>query len=208
MGNLLRLHCYALFLLTAACGDDASAPDRGDGGSQPATGGNAGGPGGNGGGSGGAGGGTASGGGPASGGAGGAPAGQHCSPGTLLDDPVDTYGFRGKMTNCQDYQWGDGGIPWDNTAPRSIELTTPMVAGQAYSFSLEAVSPIPETELWGSEVECGFASELLWAGDVERGIFCVEFTPTSNHAFIIMEWRGPGGTHGDVGLCPGAACSP
>jgi len=114
------------------------------------------------------------------------------------------------MTICQDYVYGDGGVPpkqpGDTTpAVRSIQLPAPMTAGQPYSLSVDAGNT-PRAEFWGSNAQCGYGYELLWSGDIGTGIFCFTFHPTKAHSHIVMVWRGEYGTHGDIGLCPGSAC--
>jgi hypothetical protein len=85
---------------------------------------------------------------------------------------------------------GDGGMPFDDLAPRGSELPAPMVAGPPYSFSVEAVSAIPQTELWGSDEQCG--------SDTSSGGPAVSsWEPSAwsfagrQHSHLVMVWRGP-----------------
>jgi hypothetical protein len=131
--------------------------------------------------------------------------GQHCSPGTLLLDPGDTYGI-GYMRNCYDYALDAGIDIASDPSIRNIKLMTPMTPGSPYAISIEIIDGPIETEFYGSNEECGAAQELLWTGTMPEGIFCIEFDPTLANNDVLMVWRTTVAVHGDVTLCPTGTC--
>ena len=64
-------------------------------------------------------------------------------------------------------------------------------------------------ELWGGSAECGEAHEKLAtvsATDGSSKVRCMTASPkTGTYSYLIWVLHG-GGSHGDVTLCPDAAC--
>jgi hypothetical protein len=130
----------------------------------------------------------------------------HCSPGTFLSDPVDTYP-KGNVKVCYSYPQTDGGITiTDNVAIRDIK-TPGVTGGKPYTLSIEIRDhDVPRAELWGANEQCGSAGEKLWSGTMTAGVFCVTLNPTNSYSHLLMVWY-TSAQHGSITLCPDGQCS-
>jgi hypothetical protein len=90
----------------------------------------------------------------------------------------------------------------------SIELTSPMTAGQPYAISDAYVDYATGIiEYYGTTEECGAGLQLLSSQEgAGRFLICHDTIPNANYTHIIQVWRDVVGSQGDMTFCPDATC--
>lgn len=130
-----------------------------------------------------------------------------CSPGTTIDafsaypDTIQNCGFDGK-----------GELAGMEGFFSSIKLPKPIGPGDKFSFSVDLNGKLGmgSMELWGGTGECGDAHEHFATVTIPPGgvhaIACMTAEPkTGTYPYLIWVLH-TAGQHGDVTLCPDAAC--
>jgi len=149
-------------------------------------------------------------------------AGAGNNPDTLADSPscepvgetLDIYAIYERDEDCDHPPAPESGVPnFDSTWIQDLPLTTPLVPGEPYAITLSPSNDWMrgQIEIWGSDEACG-VDELLWYGDMDGRVQCVELMPTRPHSRLQFVSRRlePGGSFSagvaPVVLCPGGSC--
>jgi hypothetical protein len=129
----------------------------------------------------------------------------HCGPGTYT--PPEAFGFSDEpdhATNCtgDDFRAAAEagvieGTPEVRAFIRSVELTTPMMAGEPYAMSFEVdfegLNGAMALELWGTNARCGLDSTATLLSDSvlvpDKQTVCADLTPAAAYSHVLLVLR-------------------
>jgi hypothetical protein len=129
----------------------------------------------------------------------------HCDPGTYI--PPEMFGFSNEpdhASTCNDADHvaaGEAGVfegtPEVRVFVRTIQLSTPMTAGEPYAMSFEVdfdgLDGAMGLELWGTTARCGMDATATMLSETvlvsDKQTVCADVTPTEAYTHVLLVLR-------------------